>query len=178
MYCPSYLHDSHSLHYTLEKLQKQWLDVYEKTQKTKLRYKICFTGGEVTTNKDFLPFIKWLKSDFLSIMHQILVTTNGSASLKYYCKLYEFVDNISFSFHSEHADEKDFFGKMVELKTSVGSDRLMHVNIMDEFWNSERIPNYLKILQEHDISYSVNEINYAMKTRSEPVFKGKFNLEF
>ena len=48
---------------------------------------------------------------------------------------------------------------------------------MNETWNQSRIPQYQKILQEHGISNSINEINYTLQTRPMPVFKGKLNLD-
>ena len=51
-----------------------------------------------------------------------------------------------------------------------------HVNIMNEYWNRDRIELYRKWLDNHEISYSVNEINYQHKTREYPIMKGKSNL--
>jgi hypothetical protein len=52
-----------------------------------------------------------------------------------------------------------------------------HVNIMDEFWNQQRIPLYTAWLDQHNISYSVNKIDYLQKIRSTPVLKGVYNIE-
>jgi hypothetical protein len=45
-----------------------------------LQYKIAFTGGEVTANKDFLPFLEWLRDNYNKYLSQLLITTNGSAT--------------------------------------------------------------------------------------------------
>lgn len=176
MYCPSELH-SGSTQYTFDQMQKYWLDIFDKTKSKNLKYKLSFTGGEVTINKDFVPFLKWLRSNYGEYIHMILVTSNGSASISYYKKLYEVVDNVSFSFHSEHADEREFYEKMIELKQRIDSEKFIHVNIMNEHWIKERIPLYVKVLTDNNISHNVNEINYSIGTRTIPILKGKLNLE-
>lgn len=176
MYCPAEYH-SNTRQYSFEQLQNHWLEIFDKTKLQNLKYKISFSGGEVTINKDFLKFAKWLRDEYSDHIHLLLVTTNGSASLNYYLKLFDEIDNISFSLHSEHADEKAFFDKIIGLKSQISAKNFLHVNIMNEFWNEERIQLYTKILDEHKISYSINDIDYSLKTRTFPILKGKTNLE-
>lgn len=176
MYCsPEYHNDTDDYH-SLEQLQKAWVSLHSQSAVRNLKYKISFSGGEPTVNKNFLPFIQWLRSEYNDNIAQILVTTNGSANLRYYLRLYKYVDNISFSIHSEHVDEDKFFKMVIALKNNMLPNKFIHVNIMNEFWNQERIDYYKKILDSNSISYSVNEINYAYQTRSIPIFKGKLNL--
>ena len=59
----------------------------------------------------------------------------------------------------------------------IGVHNFIHVNIMNEVWNQKRIVLYTDILNKHSISYSINEIDYELKTRSFPIMKGKQNLE-
>jgi hypothetical protein len=105
------------------------------------------------------------------------VTTNGSASLNYYTKLYALVDNLSLSFHSEHADEQKFFDLAIKLHQNLLPGKHLHVNIMNETWNQHRIPAYQEILEQYGISNAINNINYSKQTRSFPIMKGKANLE-
>jgi hypothetical protein len=177
MYCPSELHDNTGKLFTLEDLKRHWESIYAKTHLKNLKYKIFFTGGEVTINKYFFPFLEWLNMNYSNNIFQIIVTTNGSASTNYYRKLFRYVSNISFSLHSEHVDEKKFFDTVLELKKTLDSNKFVHVNIMNEFWNIDRINDYKKILDSNDISYTVNEIDYSVKTRKYPIMKGKLNLE-
>lgn len=177
MYCSPEWHDDHSQHHDLEKLKEAWIKIYDRTQHLDLPYKIAFAGGELTTNKYFLPFLEWLRSNYNSRLFKLMLTTNGSATLKYYLKMFQYVDNITFSTHSEHINEKKFFDMIVELKKQIDSSKFIQVAIMDEFWNRDRIVLYKKFLDEHSISYSVNEINYAFKTRNIPIFQGQLNLE-
>jgi molybdenum cofactor biosynthesis enzyme MoaA len=177
MYCSPRWHDNTSKHKSLDELKANWLSIYTQSQQHKLKYKISFTGGEVTGNKHFYPFVKWLRENYGEHIQQILLTTNGSATYKYYSKLYEVVDNISFSVHSEHIDEKKFFDTVIKLHATIAKDKFIHVNIMNEFWNSERIPVYAELLKAHNISHNINEIDYTQQTRTIPIMKGKLNLE-
>lgn len=157
-YCPDELHDDTSPHPDLNKLVRVWQNFYSKTQQTGLPYKISFTGGEVTTNKSFLPLLHYLRSEY--DISQIVVTTNGSASTAYYEKLARLVDAISFSVHSEYWDEQKFFSTVVAVnKIMVRPDKSCHVNIMDEEWNRENFPRYQKFLLKHSISHSINLIS-------------------
>jgi molybdenum cofactor biosynthesis enzyme MoaA len=176
MYCPTAWHDVSGAVHDLETLQSAWHSILSKTQHLKLPYKISFSGGELTTNKNFLPFVQWLQKDHNSKIFSILLTTNGSASAAYYSKLFKAVNNISFSLHSEHVNEQRFFNTVIALKKSIASDRFLHVNIMNEWWNQDRIKLYVKLLSDNHISHSINEIDYGLQTRTIPIFKGQLNL--
>jgi MoaA/NifB/PqqE/SkfB family radical SAM enzyme len=176
MYCPDFLHAGDHV-YSLSDMQSYWIDIFNKTHHKNLKYKISFTGGEVTINKDFLPFVEWLRKNYKNHIQMILLTTNGSASVNYYTKLFKSINNISFSFHGEHANEKLFFDKMIKLRKIIAHKNFMHVNIMDEYWIKDRIPLYTQILEKNHISHSVNMINYNIGTRVVPILKGKTNLE-
>lgn len=177
MYCPTELHDSTSTHPNLEKLKQSWLSFYHKTQHIGLPYKISFSGGEVTANRSFLPLVKFIRDGNYNI-GQILVVTNGSASKSYYLKLAELIDSLGFSTHSEYFDERKFFSN-VEATHSIMTQpkKIVHVNIMNEFWNQDRIPIYQKWLDQRGIGHSVNTIDYSHKTRVYPLIQGKQNLE-
>lgn len=176
MYCPPELHDKVSKHHDLNKLQEAWKNIHRQTGAKQLPYKISFTGGEVTANKNFLPFVSWLKENYN--VSSILITTNGSAGLKYYEKLTNYVDAISFSTHTEFMNEKVFFQKVVVLnKIMIRPKKSLHVNIMDEYWAKERIKLYERFCAKHQISFSINEINYNIKTREKILHNGQSNLE-
>lgn len=176
MYCPTDLHDAVSVPHDLETLIAAWQNIYVKTAHKNLPYKIAFTGGEVTANKNFLPFVKYLRTNYPAVK-MISTTSNGSASLRYYLDLAAHVESISFSTHSEFMDEKLFFGKAIEInKVMQRPIKSFHVNIMDEFWNQDKTAAYSELLSKHNISHSVNAIDYQHQTRAVPVFKGKYNL--
>ena len=176
MYCPAEYHDITSRPHSLETMKIAWQNIYEKTQHFDLKYKITFTGGEVTANKNFLPLVEWLRTTYSDIAI-IGITTNGSASINYYSKLAKVVEYISFSTHSEFMDEQEFFDKALTLHhLMVRPEKSLHVNIMDEYWNRDRIEIYQQWLDHHQVSYSINEIDYSSKIRDVNVNKGKLNL--
>jgi len=178
MYCPEEFHDNSSKHYSPKELKLYWSDIVDKTKHLGLRYKISITGGEATTNKDFLPFLEWMRHDYTDSIGQILLTSNGSASVNYYKKAFSVIDNITLTVHSEHIDEKKFFDKVKILKKHAdGLDKVLHVDIMDEYWNSARILLYKPILESNNIPYSINQLRYDRGTRTYPIFKGKLNLD-
>jgi MoaA/NifB/PqqE/SkfB family radical SAM enzyme len=177
MYCPTELHDASSRPHDLDTMQIVWRNIYEKTKHLGLKYKISFTGGEVTANKNFLPLVEWLRNTYDDIA-MIVITTNGSASANYYGNLAKVVESISFSTHSEFMNEQEFFNKTIIIhKLMFKLKKSFHINIMNEYWNQERIELYKKILDKHKINYSVNEINYLSKIRDYTVNKGQQNLE-
>lgn len=175
MYCPSWSHNDDRPHHTFEDLKTVWLNFYSATRDKNLPYKISFTGGEVTANKNFLPLIKFLRQQNVSI--RMLLTTNGSASKQYYQRLAALVDSISFSTHSEFFDEKKFFEKVLLINQQmIRPEKSVHVNIMDEYWNQDRIESYKQLLDANSVSYSVNTIDYSAKIRDFPMQKGQLNL--
>jgi MoaA/NifB/PqqE/SkfB family radical SAM enzyme len=176
MYCPSELHDTTSRPHNLKIMQQTWKNIYEKTQHKNLPYKISFTGGEVTANKNFLPLVRWLRNNYPNIA-MILLTTNGSASQRYYIDLCQHVESISFSTHSEFMDEQRFFETVLAInEIMIRPKKSLHVNIMDEYWNQDRIELYKKLLEAHCISYTVNSIDYDSSTRTFILNQGKQNL--
>jgi molybdenum cofactor biosynthesis enzyme MoaA len=176
MYCPTIWHDNTSAHPKFEDLKLTWDNFYENTCAQELPYKISFTGGEVTANRNFLPLIEYLQSGNFNI-GQIVVTTNGSASKNYYTKLAALVNAISFSTHSEFFNEEEFFNKVYAVHQLMPRpNKSVHVNIMDESWNQHRIPMYQAWLDQRGISHSVNVIDYANQIRNTPVQQGVANL--
>lgn len=176
MYCPADWHDDSSDHPDLVTLQQVWDNFYAKTSSQQQPYKISFTGGEVTANRNFIPLIKYIRKGNFNIK-QVVVTTNGSASKKYYAQLVQWVDAISFSTHSEFFNEQDFFSKVEHINGLMPRpSKSLHVNIMDEPWNKNRISLYQDWCQQRNISYSVNAINFSRQIRTEPVHKGVENL--
>lgn len=177
MYCSPNWHDGYSKPHNLEKLQNAWTSIYNKTQHTNLPYKISFTGGELTTNKHFLPFVAWLRQNYNDKIFKLLLTTNGSATYKYYLKLFDAIDNITFSVHSEHINEQKFFNNIIKLRNNIDPAKFIQVAIMKEHWNLDRIPLYTQLLDKHKVSYNINEVDYSFRTRDIPILKGKLNLE-
>lgn len=177
MYCPSELHDSTSKFHDLETLKGAWHNIYAESSHLKIKYKISFTGGEVTANKNFLPLIQWLRENYTEI-ERIDITTNGSASVKYYKKLSSMVESISFSTHSEFFNEAEFFKKVLAIHQLMQRPKKsVHVNIMNEYWNQSRISLYKTWLANNNVDYLINEIDYSKQIRNVVFHKGKQNIE-
>jgi molybdenum cofactor biosynthesis enzyme MoaA len=177
MYCSPAWHDQHSTPHSLETMQQVWKNIVSKTQQLGLPYKISFTGGELTTNKDFLPFVSWLRENYNQKLFKVMTTTNGSASYRYYFEMFKSIDNIAFSVHSEHINERAFFDKVIRLRHNIDKDKFIQVAIMDEFWNQDRIRYYIDLLEKNNVSYTLNQIDYSYQTRTIPIMKGKLNFE-
>jgi MoaA/NifB/PqqE/SkfB family radical SAM enzyme len=176
MYCPSDLHDSTSKPHDLATMQQVWQNIHAKSQQKNLPYKITFTGGEVTANKNFLPLVEWLRDTYKDIA-MILFTTNGSASCKHYERLSRVVESISFSTHSEFMNEQEFFDKVQTIdRLMPRPEKSVHVNIMDEHWNQDRIPLYKTWLEQRGISHSINRIDYSKQIRTHVLKQGVTNL--
>ena len=158
-YCPDDLHDNFSPHPDLTKLKQAWVNFFAKTQHIGLPYKIGFTGGEVTANKSFLPLVEFLRDGDFNI-GQILISTNGSASTAYYLRLAELVDAIAFSIHSEYWDEHKFFDTVLAVnQVMVRPEKSCHVNIMDESWDRKNFSRYQELLNQNNVSNSINIIH-------------------
>lgn len=158
-YCPSFLHSNTANLKSFDELANYWTQIFQKTQHLNLPYKVVFSGGEVTTNKNFLPFLEWLDVNYKDHICERGLTTNGSASTKYYFKLINVLDWISFSSHSEFFDKERFVDTIIavnlysrELKKSI------HVNIMDEPWAQETVKELKQVCQANFINHSVNPI--------------------
>jgi MoaA/NifB/PqqE/SkfB family radical SAM enzyme len=176
MYCPVEWHDNTSDFLDLETMKQAWRNIHSKTCHKNLGYKISLLGGELCANKNFLSLVKWMRDEYPDIS-AISITTNGSASLNYYLRLVDLVEYITFSLHSEHVDEQDFFYKIDELRKRMEPPKqCLHVNVMDEFWNQDRIPKYQQWLTSRNINHSVNVIDYSKQTRTYPIMKGNLNL--
>jgi MoaA/NifB/PqqE/SkfB family radical SAM enzyme len=168
MYCPEIYHNTTDKDLTLVELQTYWKNIVEKTQHIGLKYKLTFTGGEVTINKNFLPFLIWLDKNYKEQISECGFTTNGSASKRYYLDAIDIsiISYISFSTHSEFFNEKKFFDTVIEVnKKSYRLKKSIHVNIMNEFWNEEKSKIYSDFLTKRKINNSINVIYYTYKIR-------------
>lgn len=174
MYCPSRWHDNHSKMKTLEQLKNVWKKIVAKSSGLNLPYKIYFSGGETTINKNFKPFIVWLRNNYKDKIYGLGVTSNGSASDRYYLNLFKDLDWLSFSTHTEHMNADKFFDTAKKLANIAKKEnKSFHVNIMNEHWAKDLIKIFEETCIINKINYSINEINYNYKTRDFPIFKNR-----
>lgn len=173
MYCGD-RHDDHSDTPSLERLQTHWQKIFDKTKHVGLPYKIALTGGELTVNKDFLPFIEWLMDNYGNKIHNIGMTTNGRASKNVYLRLFEKLKFISFSTHTESMDIDRFFdiARACNEYAKATPGKFFMINIMEEYWALEKIKQIIDLCHEHNIYYSVGRIDYERNgSRKYPIFR-------
>ena len=108
-YCSSALHNyADTNQKSLNDMKTIWRNIYDEIKDKFTKVDIVFTGGEVTINKNFLPFIKWLHENY-SIINHMLLTSNGSATSAYYIKALKYLTLLTLSTHLEWMNEKKFF---------------------------------------------------------------------
>lgn len=159
-YCPPRLHDKVSPHKSLEQLQKMWTDIVAKTAHRNKKYRVEFTGGEVTLNPNFLPFVQWLRENYNEILEEIFVSTNGTASVEYYKKLIQLVNGISFSSHFEFANFNKLWKNI--LKTHIQSVKLrkiVFVNIMQEDSSIDKTTELQNLCIKHKVPHNIVRID-------------------
>lgn len=172
MYCPPDRHTSVNDTKSLEELKTLWQEIFKKTYQINKPYKISISGGEPTINKNFIPFLEWLTSEYGEYIKVIGVTTNGSASTRYYLKLFSLLNYIAFSTHSEHMQIDRFFESAIALSDHARkNNKSFNVNIMKEFWADKEIAEYVARCQQHKIYYTFSKVDYEKQTRPIPIFK-------
>lgn len=158
-YCPPKWNDKTSPHKTLDEFKAIWLDILAKSQYKNKPYKLSFTGGEVTLNKNFKPFTIWLQDNYKDRIENIGITTNGSATLKYYLELIEYVDFISFSSHFDWANKDKFYKNITEThKKATLLNKNIYVNIMNEDNNQKDVNELFEYCKENKIPAGINAI--------------------
>jgi len=114
-YCPAHRHDNFSRHATIEELKAntdflyEYIDLYMQHRTSKIA-NIGFTGGEPTVNPNFIPFAKYLKSEYEEKYADrwecgFALTTNGAMSEKMGQAVMENFGHATVSYHSE-SDQK------------------------------------------------------------------------
>jgi MoaA/NifB/PqqE/SkfB family radical SAM enzyme len=176
-YCPSMWHDKTSKDLSYDMLIRAWNRIVASTQHKKdIKYNLTILGGEPTLNKDFLPFIRWLHTEYKDKIVELGVISNGTAKAEYYKELAEYCTWITFTIHSEFTNEKKFFDTVLETKQHADQIGCMvHVNIMDEhrnllknkklkeFLTTKNISNYLHPI--HD--FEENKVAHPIKRLDE-----------
>lgn len=160
-YCPPRLHDKTSAYKDLEELQTIWRRIVNNTSHRNKRYKISFTGGEVTVNPDFVPFLKWLQEEYHDLISNVGFTTNGSANLKVYLRAIEFVNYITFSSHFEYANESKLRSNILSThRRSKILGKNVFVNIMEED-QIESVQSLKSFCEENNIPHSLMRIHWG-----------------
>jgi len=151
-YCPDNLHDYTSKHRSLESFQEIFRKI-EPEIPSNLDIKIWFTGGEPTINPNFLPFVKWLKTEYPERARNLGLNSNGSRLPKYYKELSEWVEKIQFSSHFG-------FLKLDKFKDVLSALPLkkFSVNLMaePEYWDT--VQNIVEFCEKGQINHHIKRI--------------------
>ena len=110
-YCPAIRHDNFSPHATLEELKNntdflfEYIDLHMQYRDFKFA-NIGFTGGEPTVNPNFIPFAKYLKSEYDGKYKDkwqcgFALTTNGAMGKKMADAVMENFEHATVSYHAE-----------------------------------------------------------------------------
>jgi organic radical activating enzyme len=177
-YCPDMWHDPKAKNKSLAELQKAWIRMTEINQTKKQKYDLSFLGGENTLNKDFLPFLIWLREAYNDILENVGMITNGTANINYYKECIKYCNWITFSTHSEFMNEEKFFSIVVETnELSKLTNCHIRVNIMDEPWHKERNLEYKKFLDYCKIDNYIHPVHDFNEGKfSLPVKTNRINL--
>lgn len=159
-YCPDVWHDKTSPHKTLDELKNVWRELVKQAQKSSKAIALSIIGGEPTMNKNLLPFLQWVKVYYRQTDVNLNVYTNGTDTLDNYKKLIKYC-NLYFSTHSEFMNEYKFFSTVKDLSQYVKEQNInstITVFVMDEDWNKDRTPEYMKFLKENDINCMLSPV--------------------
>lgn len=175
MYCPDDRHDNTTAFPELEQMKSHWQQIFDKTKHLGLPYKISWSGGEPTLWKNFSPLINWIRSEYGSYIKQMGTISNGSASTKYYLKLFSYLDYLTFSTHTEYMDEGKFFATAQECQRyAVDNNKSFMINIMEEYWDPDTSKRLIDLCKSNHINFHVSRIRYNLPgTRTYPILKVK-----
>lgn len=161
-YCPSHRHDNFSPHASLDELKNNLdflFDYLNLISKHRIHnyYSISFTGGEPTTNPNFIEFCKYLTTGFKnrfseSINLKLDVTSNGAMSKKIADAIIENFEHITISYHTEANDKLKSQVKQRILQFA-DSHIKIKVNVMFHRAYFEECKDICQWLKENNIDF-------------------------
>tara|TARA_B100000902_G_scaffold90850_2_gene94466 strand:+ start:818 stop:1996 length:1179 start_codon:yes stop_codon:yes gene_type:complete len=187
-YCPVHRHDNFSRHATIDELKDnvdflyEYIDLHLGYRKSKIA-NIGFTGGEPTVNPNFIPFAKYLRSEYDTKYRDkwecgFALTSNGAMGEKMGQAVMENFDHATVSYHSE-SDQKlkdqvrnrilQFHYKGQEHNFTVSVNVMFHAEYFDE------CKDLCAFLEQHQVDYVPRVIGEEPDSR--PSFAHKYNDE-
>ena len=143
---------------SLETLKEHWETLYSQLKNTTKKIDIHFSGGEVTLNKNFIPFLKWLRSNYTCI-DAIGLASNGSAGILYYEELIKYLSHLTFSTHTEFFNEEKFFDTVTHIHKL--NNNILYIQLMNEEFNpNNRASTYSAYLSKIGVPFTVMDINF------------------
>lgn len=173
MYCADTRHDNTTAFPDLDRMKNYWQQIFNKTKHLHLSYKISWSGGEPSLWKNFSTFIRWLRQEYGSHIKQMGTISNGSASTKYYLKLFANLDYLTFSTHTEFMDESKFFANARACQHyAAQSNKSFMINIMEEYWDPDYIIRLIDLCRANQINFHVSKITYNYPgSRTYPILQ-------
>jgi molybdenum cofactor biosynthesis enzyme MoaA len=154
-------------HFTMDKktefkslvtLKNHWMTLYDQLNTSTKKTDIHFSGGEVTLNKDFIPFLKWLRRNF-DCIDVIGLASNGSAGITYYSELIKYLTHLTFSTHTEYFNEDKFFNTVTHIHKL--NNNILYIQLMNEEFNpNNRVNVYREYLTKIGVPFTVMDINF------------------
>ena len=187
-YCPVHRHDNFSKHATLEELKNnvdflfEYTDLYMTYRRTKIA-NFGFTGGEPTVNPNFIPFAKYLRSEYEEKYADrweagFALTTNGAMSEKMGQAVMENFDHATVSYHSESDNKlkQQVKDRILQFHYQGGlHDFTVSVNVMFHAEYFDECVELCNFLQAHEVHYVPRVIGEEPDSR--PTFAHKYSDE-
>jgi len=187
-YCPMHRHDNFSAHATLDSLKEnvdflyEYIDLHLGYRTSKIA-NIGFTGGEPTVNPNFIPFAKYLRTEYNEKYKDkwtcgFALTTNGAMGLKMGQAVMQNFDHATVSYHSESNQKlkqqvKDrileFHYQGSDFNFTVSCNVMFHADYFDE------CRDLCEFLDSHGVNYVPRVIGEEPDSR--PTFAHKYNDE-
>ena len=151
VYCSTAIHDNFSPHTSLKNMISTYEILLESFPPDKI--KIGFTGGEPTVNPNFLNFCKHLSKLKIS---EIIVTTNGTRSVKYYTELLSYINHLTISQHFGQSLSSDIFMKRIKEITKTNNNFMIQVMVHAEHF--DEVTKSVEFYKENSIKFTVRKI--------------------
>ena len=187
-YCPMHRHDNFSAHATLDSLKEnvdflyEYIDLHLGYRTSKIA-NIGFTGGEPTVNPNFIPFAKYLRTEYNEKYKDkwtcgFALTTNGAMGVKMGQAVMQNFDHATVSYHSESNQKlkQQVKDRILEFHYQ-GSDHNFTVscNVMFHADYFDECRELCEFLDSHGVNYVPRVIGEEPDSR--PTFAHKYNDE-
>ncbi len=187
-YCPMHRHDNFSPHATLDNLKDnvdflyEYIDLHLGYRTSKIA-NIGFTGGEPTVNPNFIPFAKYLRTEYNQKYKDkwvcgFALTTNGAMGPKMGQAVMENFDHATVSYHSESNQKlkQQVKDRILEFHYQ-GSDHNFTVscNVMFHAEYFDECRELCEFLDSHGVNYVPRVIGEEPDSR--PSFAHKYDDE-
>lgn len=187
-YCPTTRHDNFSPHASLEELKSSvdfvysYVDLYMQ-HRTADRASISFTGGEPTVNPNFIPFVKYLKSEYDDKYKgkwesNLTLTTNGAMSAKMADAVIANLSHATVSYHAESSPKlkKQVRDRILQFKKAEDEGNFrVNVNVMFHAEHFDECKDLCEFLEDNNVKYVPRVI--GEERDSKPSFAHKYNEE-